>query len=187
GRSPMTRILRMLGVPGREGERASLPRTGGFGRVLEPGRHRLLDPKRELAAELFQVVRADFPADRYAVLKAARPDLVADLFEAVETGAGEIAIVKLDGRPVIVLGPWSPRVYWKVATGVEVERIDVASEPKVAPRYLAMIDRTRSSYISETVIENHEAGLLYVEGRFVERLAPGRHAYWSVDRKVEVK
>lgn len=183
----MSRLLLMLRVTVKDGERALLTRNGRFERVLEPGRHRLFDPKRELAAELFQVVRADFPNERYAVLKAARPDLVADVFEAVETGAGEIAIVKLDGRPVIVLGPWSLRVYWKVATRVEVERIDVAREPKVAPRHLAMIDRTRSSYISETVIENHEAGLLYVEGRFVERLAPGRHAYWSVERKVEVK
>jgi regulator of protease activity HflC (stomatin/prohibitin superfamily) len=183
----MNRRLLMLRVIVKDGERALLTRNGRFERVLEPGRHRLLDPKRELAAELFQVVRADFPAERYAVLKAARPDLVADLFEAVETRAGEIAIVKLDGRPVLVLGPWSTRVYWKVATRIDVERIDVASEPKVAPRHLVMIDRTRSAYVSETVIENHEAGLLYVEGRFVERLAPGRHAYWSVDRKVEVK
>lgn len=183
----MNRHWLMLRVTVKDGERAFLTRNGRFERVLEPGRHRLLDPKRELAAEVFQVVRADFATERYAVLKAARPDLVADLFEAVETGAGEIAIVKLDGRPVIVLGPWSMRVYWKVATRVEVERIDVASEPKVAPRFLAMIDRTRSTYVSETVIENHEAGLLYVEGRFVERLAPGRHAYWSVERKVEIK
>ncbi|HEV3183388.1 MAG TPA: SPFH domain-containing protein [Xanthobacteraceae bacterium] len=183
----MNRHLLMLRVTVRDGERALVTRNGRFERVLDPGRHRLLDPKRELAAEVFTVVRAEFPADRYAVLKSARPDLAADLFEAVETRAGEIAIVKLDGRPVLVLGPWSTRVYWKVATRVEVERIDVASEPKVAPRYLTMIDRARSAYVSETVIENHEAGLLYVEGRFVERLAPGRHAYWSVDRKVEVK
>jgi len=183
----MSRHLLTLRVTVKDGERALLTRNGRFERVLEPGRHRLLDPKRELAAELFQVVRADFPADRYAVLKAARPDLVADLFEAVETRAGEIAIVKLDGRPVLVLGPWSTRVYWKVATRIDVERIDVASERKVAPRHLTMIDRTRSAYVTETVIENHEAGLLYVEGRFVERLAPGRHAYWTVDRKVEVK
>jgi regulator of protease activity HflC (stomatin/prohibitin superfamily) len=183
----MSRHLLTLRVTVKDGERALLTRNGRFERVLEPGRHRLFDPKRELAAELFQVVRADFPADRYAVLKAARPDLVADLFETVETRAGEIAIVKLDGRPVLVLGPWSTRVYWKVATRIDVERIDVASEPKVTPRHLTMIDRTRSAYVTETVIENHEAGLLYVEGRFVERLAPGRHAYWSVDRKVEVK
>ena len=40
--------------------------------------------------------------------------------------------------------------------------------------------------MKELVVENHEAGLLYVEGRLVERLAPGRHAYWNVGRKVEV-
>jgi regulator of protease activity HflC (stomatin/prohibitin superfamily) len=37
------------------------------------------------------------------------------------------------------------------------------------------------------VVENHEAGLLFIEGRLVERLAPGRHAFWTVNRKVEVK
>ena len=41
--------------------------------------------------------------------------------------------------------------------------------------------------MSETVVENHEAGLLHVEGKLVARLAPGRHAYWTVNRKVEVK
>ena len=37
------------------------------------------------------------------------------------------------------------------------------------------------------MVENHEAGLLFVEGRLVERLAPGRHAFWIVGRKIEVK
>ena len=65
-------------------------------------------------------------------------------------------------------------------------QIDVTSDPKVAPRHLAMVDRAHNRYLAETVVENHEAGLLYVEGRLVERLAPGRHAYWTVDRKVDV-
>ena len=47
--------------------------------------------------------------------------------------------------------------------------------------------RGATRYVAETVVENHEAGLLHVEGRLVERLAPGRHAYWTVGRKVEVK
>jgi regulator of protease activity HflC (stomatin/prohibitin superfamily) len=105
----------------------------------------------------------------------------------VETQAGELAVVSFDGRPVHLVGPWSTRVFWKVATRVGVERIDVASDPKVQPRHLAMVLRERNAYLLEPVIENHEAGLLYVEGRFVERLAPGRHSYWTVDRKVEVK
>ena len=140
-----------------------------------------------LQSELFPVVRAEFPADRFAVLKAARPDLAVEMFEPVETMANEIAIVSLDGKPMHLMAPWQTRVFWKVATKVEVERIDVTSDPKVAPRHLAMIARERNTLVAEHVVENHEAGLLYVEGRLTERLAPGRHAFWTIGRKIEVK
>ena len=177
----------MLRVTVKDGERALLTRDGRLEQVLEPGRHRLFDPLGTLAVEGFAVVRAEFPTDRYAVLKAARPDLAATLFEAVETKADELAIVKLDGRPTHLMGPWQLRVFWKVATSVEVERIDVTGDPKVAPRHLASVARERNSLLVEHVVENHEAGLLYVEGRLTQRLAPGRHAFWTVGRKIEVK
>jgi regulator of protease activity HflC (stomatin/prohibitin superfamily) len=183
----VNRSVLMLRVTVKDGERALLTRNGRFERVLEPGRYRLFDPARELAAEIFSVVRAEFPADRYAVLKAARPDLASALFEAVETKSGELAVVSYDGRPVHLMGPWTTRVFWKVATAIGVERIDAAADPKVAPRHLKMVGRERNAYLNEVVVENHEAGLLYVEGRFVERLEPGRHSFWIVDRKVEVK
>ena len=183
----MNRRFWTLRVTVKDGERAILLRDGRFERVLEPGRHRLFDPKRELTADVYQVVRTEFPLDRYNVLKAARPDLAAALFTEVEMKAGELAVVSFEGRPVHLVGPWTTRVFWKVATRIDVERIDVASDPKVAPRHLAMVSRERNAYLLEVVIENHEAGLLYVEGRFVERLAPGRHSFWTVDRKVEVK
>jgi len=183
----MNRYLFTLCVTVKDGERALVTRDGRFERVLEPGRHKLFDPTRRTAVELYDVVRAEFPADKFAVLKAARPDLAAELFELVEPRAGELAIVSLDGRPVHLVGPWQSRAFWKVVTRVDVERIDVASEPKVVARHLTMVHRAHNQYLAETVVENHEAGLLYVEGRLVERLAPGRHAYWTVDRKVDVK
>jgi regulator of protease activity HflC (stomatin/prohibitin superfamily) len=183
----MNRHLFTLRVTVQDGERAILTRNGRFERVLEPGRHMLFDPLREIAVEQHNVVRAEFSAERYAVLKTARPDVAEALFEAVETKADELAIVRLDGRPLHILGPWQTRVFWKVATRIEVERIDVTTERKVAPRHLAMITRERNAYVAEHVVENHEAGLLYVEGKLVERLAPGRHAYWTVGRKIEVK
>jgi len=183
----VNRYLLTLRVTVKDGERALLTRNGRFERVLEPGRHTLFDPGHELAVELHQVVRAEFPADRYAVLNAARPDLAAELFEAVETKADELAIVSVDGRPTHLMGPWQTRVFWKVATSVTVERIDVTSDPKVKPRHLSMVARERNALVVEHVVENHEAGLLYVEGRLVERLLPGRHAFWTVGRKIEVK
>ncbi|MCA6102999.1 slipin family protein [Bradyrhizobium australafricanum] len=171
----------------KDGERALLTRNGRLEQVLAPGRHRLFDPLHQLKAELFSVVRTEFPADRFAVIKAARPDLAEQLFEAIETRANEIAIVSLDGRPVQLMTPWQTRVYWKVATSVEVERIDVTSDPRVTARHLAMIQPNRAGVITEAVVENHEAGLLTVEGKLVERLAPGRHAFWIAGRKIEVK
>jgi regulator of protease activity HflC (stomatin/prohibitin superfamily) len=184
----VSRFLMTLRVTVKDGERAFLVRNGRLERVLEPGRHTLFDPRREIAVEVMPVVHAEFPADRYAVLRAARPDIAEALFSLVETRAEEVAIVSLDGRPAHLMAPWQTRVFWKVATGVEVERIDIGAEPRVAHRHLAMIDRARgAAMIAETVVENHEAGLLHVEGRYVERLAPGRHAYWTVGRKVEVK
>jgi regulator of protease activity HflC (stomatin/prohibitin superfamily) len=156
----MSRLFLTLRATVKDGERALLLRNGRHERVLGPGRHRLFDPKRELTIETFQVVRAEFPAERYAVIKAERPEMAAALFEAVETRADELAIVNLDGRPTHLVGPWKVRVFWKVATAVEVERIDAASDPQVDPRHLALIDRARNPYGSETVVENHEAGLL---------------------------
>src|SRR3954454_21315397 len=166
----MTWHLLMKTLTVKDGERALLTRNGRLERVLEPGRHRLFDLRRQLTVEIFNVVRAEFPAERYLVLKSARPDLAAELFEAVETKANEIAIVSLDGRPMQLMTPWQARVYWKVATRVDVERIDVTSDISVTAHHLAMIDRTRSGVVTEAVVENHEAGLLFVEGRLVERL-----------------
>jgi regulator of protease activity HflC (stomatin/prohibitin superfamily) len=171
----------------KDGERALVMRDGRLARVLEPGRHRLFDPMNHVTVEKCNVVRTEFAAERYAVVKASRPDLADELFTAVETGANEIAIVSLDGRPAHLMTPWQVRVYWRVATRIDVERIDVTDEPRVSARHLAMIERNRPAIVTEAVVENHEAGLLFVEGRLVERLAPGRHAFWVAGRKIEVK
>jgi len=37
-----------------------------------------------------------------------------------------------------------------------------------------------------SVIASHETSLLFVDGDFVEELAPGRHAFWAVGREVRI-
>jgi regulator of protease activity HflC (stomatin/prohibitin superfamily) len=182
-------VIMVRTVTVQEDERALVTRNGRLERVLGPGLHRFVDPLRALTIETHNVVRGELSADRYAIVKAALPRIADEMLTAIETREGEVAIVSLDGRPTHVLGPYQLRVFWKVATRVDVERIDVASDPKIAPRHLAMLERVgarNAPYVAETVVENHEAGLLHVEGRLVERLAAGRHAYWTVGRKVAV-
>src|ERR1051325_9069858 len=132
----MLRAFLMLRTTVKDGERAFLLRNGRFERVLGPGRHRLFDPLRGLSVELHNAVRAEDPAERFAVLKVSRPDLAAEIFEPVETKADEVAIVSLDGRPSCLLAPWQTRVFWKVVTKVEVERIEVSRDLQVPRPHL---------------------------------------------------
>ena len=160
-------MIMVRSVTVKSDERALVTRNGRLERVLGPGLHRFVDPLRALTIETHTVVRGEMSADRYAVLKAALPQVADEMLVAVETRAGEVAIVSLDGRPTHVLGPYQVRVYWKVATRVDVERIDVASNPQVEARHLAMLERAGARgapYVAETVVENHEAGLLHGRG-----------------------
>ena len=57
----MTWHLLMKTLTVKDGERALLTRDGRIERVLEPGRHRLFDLRRQLTVEIFSVVRTDSP------------------------------------------------------------------------------------------------------------------------------
>ena len=57
----MTWHLLMKTLTVKDGERALLTRDGRIERVLERGRHRLFDLRRQLTVEIFSVVRTDSP------------------------------------------------------------------------------------------------------------------------------
>ncbi len=155
----MPRKFLMLRVTVKEGERGLLTRNGRFRRVLEPGRYCWFDPRRRINAEVFGTARAEFPADRYKMLKATHPEVAAMLFTVVETGAHEIAIVNFDGRPAHLFGPARMRVFWKISTRVSVERIDLAVDPKIVDRHLWMLWRLREIEAIERLAETAGPGL----------------------------
>jgi len=183
----MSRSLLSLRITVKDGERVLLLRDGRYERALNPGRYDLLDPLRKLSLERYDVVRTELPIERYNVIKAERPDLADELLTLVETGANEVGIVSLDGRPAMILGPWQRRAYWKVVTAVDIERIDTTDVLEVTDRQMTLMNKAASLHTAETVVESHEAALLYVNGRLIDQLSPGRYAHWTVNRKLEVK
>ncbi|MFZ4808513.1 MAG: slipin family protein [Hyphomicrobiaceae bacterium] len=162
-------------------------RDGRFERVLGPGRFLALDFGRRLSAEVVKIARAEIAADKALLFAMAHPAVAAEHFEIVQAGPGEVAIVSLDGEPKHVVLPNTTRAFWKTITRVDVERIDAAGDVRVAKRHLDKLDPARTSIVVPAVVEAHEAGLLFVDGRLVERLAPGRHAFWAVGRTVRVQ
>ena len=170
----------------KDDERAFLTRDGRFERLLGPGRFTAFDPGRHLAAEVVKVVRTEIAADKALLIARAHPDVAAEHFEIVQAGPTELAIVSLDGEPKHQVLPNTTRAFWKTVTRVEVERIDAGAEVRVAKRHLDKLDLARAPLIVHGVVEAHEAGLLFVDGKLAERLAAGRHAFWAIGRTVRI-
>jgi regulator of protease activity HflC (stomatin/prohibitin superfamily) len=170
----------------KEDERAFLTRDGRFVRVLGPGRFAAFDPRRRLTAEIVKVVRTEIAADKALLLARTHPEVAAEHFEIVQTGPNEIAIVSLDGEPNWRVLPNATRAFWKTVTRVEVERIDAGTEVRVAKRHLDRIDLKNTQLVVHDVVQAHETGLLFVDGRLTERLPAGRHAFWAVGRTVKI-
>jgi hypothetical protein len=133
-----------------------------------------------------QVLRAELPLERALLLERAQPALAAEHLVFVRTEPTEVAIVLIDGEARHVCAPFTTRAFWKTMNVVEAVRIDTASVLRIEQRHLDLIDYERSTYVATAVVEAHEAGLLFVDGKLVERLAPGRHAFWQVGRKVRI-
>ena len=171
----------------KDDERAFLTRDGRFERLLGPGRFMALDYGRRLAAEVVKVGRAEVPADKALRIAKTHPEVAEEHFEIVQLGANEVAIVSLDGEPKHMVMPNSTRAFWKTVTAVDVERIDAGADMRVAKRHLDRIDLARMPIVVHAVVEAHEAGLLFVDGKLMERLPAGRHAFWAVGRTVKIQ
>lgn len=170
----------------RDDERGLLFRDGRFERLLEPGRHRLLDPGANYTAEIVKVIRAELPAERALLFEKTQPLLAEKHLVIVQTSSNEVALVSFDGEPRHVCLPNSTRAFWKTLTQVDVEMIDTAADMRISKRHLDKIDVARVAVATAATVEAHESGLLIVDGELKGRLPPGRHAFWQVGRTVKV-
>ena len=171
----------------KDDERAFLFRDGRFVKVLGPGRHTEFDPWNQITVEMVKVLRAEIAPERALLLAKTEPDVADEHFAIVQPGPAEVAIVSLDGEPRHLVLPNTTRAFWKTLTAVSVEMIDTANNLRIEKRHLDKLDAARAGgSVVSTVVEAHEAGLLYVDGVLTERLQPGRHAFWAVGRTVRV-
>lgn len=171
----------------KDDQRAILRRDGRFEKLLGPGRHRQSDPGHRLSAEMFTVVRSEVRAELALLFERTHPDLAADHFAIVQPTATEVAIVSFDGQPMHVVRPNETRAFWKTLTRVDVELIDTAADMRVPKSVLDRLDLSRNTMIVHDIVLSHEAGLLLVDGKLIEQLPAGRHAFWNVGRSVRIE
>jgi regulator of protease activity HflC (stomatin/prohibitin superfamily) len=151
------------------GERVVVFKNGQPLRVLDPGRHTVWG--RHLTWHRFDTGELvfDAPAEVRAVVPTG-------WFEEIELGTRQRGVLFRDGRPAAFLRPGRRR-FWTVDPTVELRVFDVDGPvPELTEELIAIIP---ANALVVATVRQHERGLVYVQGRFVRTLEPGRHAFWT--------
>ncbi len=170
-----------------ETQRGLILRDGSVVKWLEPGRHKQLDPFGRLQLVRFHITNPAIPREWAERLERLHPEMLQGRTLTVRPEKNTLALVSLDGTPHTVIrhGYWQS--FWTLMHRVEVETIDLETADRIDPleadRWKALVGLA----IVQAQITSHQTGLVYVDGRVTERLAPGRYAFWAANRAVRVE
>lgn len=152
-------------------------RDGEFQRLLTAGTHRLFDP--------FGKLRVDVVSQRDPWLVHEKLDLIVksgalkDRAVVLDLKDDERALVWIENRFSHIL-PAGQFVYWTGQKNVRVEVIDIRKVRFEHEQFKVIV---RSPFAAKLLdicsVLRDRAGVLFVEGRYVETLGPGEYAFWK--------
>ncbi len=163
-------------------------RDGEFRGLLHAGMHRFVD--------VFNTVRVDIVSKRQPWLVHEQLDLIvksgalAGHAEVLDLKDHERALVWVEGRFSHIL-PAGLYAYWTGQKNVRIEIVD-SRQVRFEHEDLKVIARTQSAQkllLDVYTVNRDHVGVLFIDGRYIETLAPGQYAFWkgaSEARVVEV-
>jgi regulator of protease activity HflC (stomatin/prohibitin superfamily) len=150
-------------------QRAVLIKDGRPVRALAPGRYTFWTKRVEAVTWNVDEITFTGPAAAIAVLPV-------EWYEVIHLAPTQRAVVLRDDKPVKFLRPGVHRL-WKVDAGVAVRVLAITDPvPELTDELRAIVPATE---IVDVTVLQHQRGLKYVQGRFDEILAPGRHVFWT--------
>jgi regulator of protease activity HflC (stomatin/prohibitin superfamily) len=152
-------------------------RDGAFQGLLGPGSYWRFDP---LGRERIDVVSQRAPwlvHDQLDLI--VRAGVLADRAVVLDLADHERGLVWIDGRFATLLPP-DQYALWTAFRRVRTEVIDARTVRFEHPEREAILRGARAGDLLDVqdVAADH-AGLLFLDGRFIETLGPGRYAFWK--------
>jgi regulator of protease activity HflC (stomatin/prohibitin superfamily) len=163
-----------------DNERVLVIRERRFAEILEPGVYWIFTLGRGLQFERHNVRDLVFASEWVATIANQHRDLAERHFTVVETSEAQVAVVYLDGRLARVVAPASRVMYWRGAVTVTFTVIDIRAEVQAPTALVPALARLgRESLATLTLVDEGKRGLVYLDGRLIQELAPGTYAFWS--------
>ncbi|PQO38429.1 slipin family protein [Blastopirellula marina] len=151
-------------------------REGDFVEVLEPGTHKFFDPWDKIRVAIHSQRDAFLVDEQLDVI--VKSGALAERAEVLDLKQHQRALVWVDGRFDRVLGP-GLYAYWTKFRGIHVEAFD-AREVRFEHAQLKSIwqNTTARQQLEFYDVNRDCAGVLFIDGRYVETLGPGAYAFW---------
>ncbi|QDT63290.1 slipin family protein [Calycomorphotria hydatis] len=153
-------------------------RDGEFVGLLESGRHVIVDPLKNVTVDIANLRQPWL--DHARIDQVVKSGLLGDRAIVLDLKDDQRALVWIEGRFRHVL-PAGLYVYWTTHLDVRTEIVDASTvrfEHTQLPAILNADAAFRRLLTVETVARE-QAGVLFVDGKFVDVLAPGRYAFWK--------
>ncbi|GAA6143066.1 slipin family protein [Hydrogenophaga sp. 5NK40-0174] len=179
----------------KKNERGLLLRNGDFERMLAPGKHTFFSLADRLTVEVYAIDKAPFLHPLADYLMAREPDVVEAEFDAVTLSESEVGLRFENGVLVEILAPATRRLFWKGLVASTFQIIDLREGPAMPPDLVGRLTQTQlrqrnvagQDGVLKAPVPEGMAGLLQVDGQWVDVLKPGNHAFWKYGRQVSVE
>jgi regulator of protease activity HflC (stomatin/prohibitin superfamily) len=184
-----------------ENQRVLVFKNQELNNVLTPGKHKIWDIKNELEFVTFDINTMYFSeknAERlYRNNKELREHISHWKLECTEVG-----LLYVNDLLRGVVAPSEHLYLWKDAGEIRLEKVSIDENIEVDDKALFLINRAGANTstrliksertvaikpIADLNVVKEHVGLLYVNGQFIKRLAPGQHAFWQFNHTVELK
>ncbi len=177
-----------------ENERGLLFRRGIFKGVLESGVHRLEKFSGKVRVDRYDITDPEFEHRLGEFLVKTHPELAHQTFHVIELSDTQVGLLHVDGKLRGFVVPGSRRIFWRGLHEVHVEVQDIGEDfvvpDSVVRRLGALRELDRQGFaaaIEYAEVPDATAGLLLVDGRLVQVLETGLHAFWRFGRRIQVK
>lgn len=152
-------------------------RDGEFRGLLNSGKHWIVDPWNKVRIRVVSTRDPWLMDEQLDVI--VKSGVLRGRAEVVDLKDCQRALVWIDGRFARLLGP-GLHAFWLGARDVRIEVIDIR-EPRFQHIDLKSIVRISDAarWLDVCKVERDCIGVLFLDGRYVDQLAPGLYAFWK--------